>query len=35
MVMAGAVISMIIPMVAFFFGQKYIIQGMAAGAVKS
>ena len=34
-VMAGAVVSMIIPMIAFFFGQKYIIQGMAAGAVKS
>ena len=34
-VMAGAVISMIVPMIAFIFGQKYIIQGMAAGAVKS
>lgn len=34
-VMAGAVVSMFIPMLVFFFGQKYIIQGMAAGAVKS
>ncbi len=34
-ILAGAVLCMIIPIVAFLFGQEYIIKGMTAGAVKS
>lgn len=34
-VLAGAVISLIIPVTAFIFGQDYIVKGMTAGAVKS
>ncbi len=34
-VLAGSVLSLIIPAVAFLFGQEYIIKGMTAGAVKS
>lgn len=34
-VLAGAVVSMIIPISAFIFGQDYIVEGMTAGAVKS
>ena len=33
-VLAGAVISIIIPLVAFIIGQSYLIKGMTAGAVK-
>ncbi|MBQ7248073.1 MAG: carbohydrate ABC transporter permease [Lachnospiraceae bacterium] len=33
-VLAGAVISIIIPLVAFVIGQSYLIKGMTAGAVK-
>lgn len=34
-VLAGAVVSMVIPMAAFVIGQDYIVEGMTAGAVKS
>lgn len=34
-VLAGAVVSMIIPLFAFIVGQDYIVKGMTAGAVKS
>lgn len=34
-VLAGAVLCMIIPTIAFLIGQDYIIKGMTAGAVKS
>lgn len=34
-VLAGAVVSMIIPITAFIIGQDYIVEGMTAGAVKS
>ena len=34
-VLAGAFISMLIPVVMFFFGQDKIVEGMTAGAVKS
>lgn len=34
-VLAGAIVSMIIPISAFIFGQDYIVEGMTAGAVKS
>ena len=34
-VLAAAVLCMIIPIIAYLFGQKYIIKGMTAGAVKS
>ena len=34
-VLAGAVVSMIIPVAAFVVGQDYIVEGMTAGAVKS
>lgn len=33
-VLAGAVISIIIPMIAFIIGESYLIKGMTAGAVK-
>ena len=33
-VLAGAVISIIIPLVAFVIGESYLIKGMTAGAVK-
>lgn len=33
-VLAGAVISILIPLVAFIVGQSYLIKGMTAGAVK-
>jgi len=33
-VLAGAVISILIPMIAFIIGQSYLIKGMTAGAVK-
>lgn len=33
--LAGAVVSMLIPISAFIFGQDYIVKGMTAGAVKS
>lgn len=33
-VLAGAVISIIIPMIAFVIGESYLIKGMTAGAVK-
>ncbi|MBQ8803288.1 MAG: carbohydrate ABC transporter permease [Tyzzerella sp.] len=34
-ILAGAVLCMIIPVIAFLIGQDYIIKGMTAGAVKS
>ena len=34
-VLAGAIVSMLIPISAFIFGQDYIVEGMTAGAVKS
>ena len=34
-VLAGAILCMIIPLIAFVFGQEKIVQGMTAGAVKS
>lgn len=34
-VLAGAFVSMLIPVVMFFFGQDKIVEGMTAGAVKS
>lgn len=34
-VLAGAIVSMLIPISAFVFGQDYIVEGMTAGAVKS
>ncbi len=34
-ILAGAVLCMIIPIIAFLVGQEYIIKGMTAGAVKS
>lgn len=34
-VLAGAVVSMIIPVLSFIIGQDYIVKGMTAGAVKS
>ncbi len=33
-VLAGAVLSIIIPVIAFIIGQNYLIKGMTAGAVK-
>ena len=33
--LAGAIVTMIIPITAFIFGQDYIVEGMTAGAVKS
>ena len=33
-VLAGAVISILIPLIAFVIGQSYLIKGMTAGAVK-
>ncbi|MBQ9393211.1 MAG: carbohydrate ABC transporter permease [Oscillospiraceae bacterium] len=33
-VLAGAVISILIPLIAFIVGQSYLIKGMTAGAVK-
>lgn len=34
-VLAGAALCMLIPMIAFLFGQDKIVEGMTAGAVKS
>lgn len=34
-VLAAAILCMIIPIVAYVFGQEYIVKGMTAGAVKS
>ncbi len=34
-VLAGAVVSMVIPLAAFIIGQDYIVDGMTAGSVKS
>lgn len=34
-VLAGAVLTLMIPTVVFMFGQDYIVKGMTAGAVKS
>lgn len=34
-VLAGAVVSMIIPLIAFVIGQDHIVEGMTAGSVKS
>ena len=33
--LAGAIVTMLIPIIAFIFGQDYIVEGMTAGAVKS
>ena len=33
--LAGAIVTMLIPITAFIFGQDYIVEGMTAGAVKS
>lgn len=34
-VLAGAIICMLIPVIAFIFGQEHIVKGLTAGAVKS
>ena len=33
-ILAGAIISILIPMITFFIGQDYLIKGMTSGAVK-
>jgi len=34
-VLAGAILCMLIPMIAYIFGQEHIVKGLTAGAVKS